>query len=206
MLLTVFQSLPVDGIFVVTTPQDLVGMIVRKAVKMAEMMHIPVLGAVENMAYALCPDCGKKIYLFGEGETAKQLDALGLPLLASMPIRPETARLCDQGMVEMADAPRSSAWWMWCCSSLNKNRAPAKQKKLRTAPGWSKRSLPGAFFDRCGSVRPVFYAGVSSAKRGRLPGAPAAFAFFFRCRFAELLPLHDPGQAFLQKRKFFGFL
>ena len=103
--LTVFQSLPVDGIFVVTTPQDLVGMIVRKAVKMAEMMHIPVLGAVENMAYALCPDCGKKIYLFGEGETAKQLDALGLPLLASMPIRPETARLCDQGMVEMADAP-----------------------------------------------------------------------------------------------------
>lgn len=105
MLLTVFQSLPVDGIFVVTTPQDLVGMIVRKAVKMAEMMHIPVLGAVENMAYALCPDCGKKIYLFGEGETAKQLDALGLPLLASMPIRPETARLCDQGMVEMADAP-----------------------------------------------------------------------------------------------------
>ena len=80
---------------------------------------------------------------------------------------------------------------MWCCSSSNKNRAPAKQKKLRVnTPGWSKRSLPGAFFDRCGSVRPVFYAGVSSAKRGRLPGAPAAFAFFFRCRFAELSSPH----------------
>ena len=103
--LSVFQSIPLDCIVIVASPQELVSMVVEKAVKMAEMMEVPIVGLVENMSYVSCPDCGKKIYLFGEGETAKQLDALGLPLLASMPIRPETARLCDQGMVEMADAP-----------------------------------------------------------------------------------------------------
>ena len=103
--LTVFQTLPVDGIIVVTTPQDLVGMIVRKAVNMANMMNIPVLGLVENMAYATCPDCGKKLYLFGEGKVEEEAKALGLPLLATLPINPATAALCDAGRIEMADVP-----------------------------------------------------------------------------------------------------
>ena len=98
--LTVFQSLPVDGIVIVTSPQDLVSMIVTKAVKMAEMMHIPVLGFVENYSYLRCPDCGKKISVFGEShldEVAAQLD---LPVLARLPIDPSVAQACDNGQME----------------------------------------------------------------------------------------------------------
>ena len=103
--LTVFQSLPIDGIIVVTTPQDLVGMIVRKAVNMANMMNIPVLGLVENMSYAVCPDCGKKLYLFGESRLAQQAAEMNLPILATLPLNPATAALCDRGQIEMADVP-----------------------------------------------------------------------------------------------------
>ena len=103
--LTVFQSLPIDGIIVVTTPQDLVGMIVRKAVNMANMMNIPVLGLVENMSYAVCPDCGKKLYLFGESRLAEQAAEMNLPILATLPLNPATAALCDRGQIEMADVP-----------------------------------------------------------------------------------------------------
>ena len=99
--LTVFQSLPVDGIIIVASPQELVGMIVEKAVKMAEMMNIPVLGLVENMAYFTCPDCSKKLYPFGEGRTAEVAAAHGLPLLAQLPIEPLLARACDAGLIEM---------------------------------------------------------------------------------------------------------
>ena len=77
--LTVFQSLPVDGIIIVTSPQELVGMIVEKAAKMAKMMNIPVLGLVENMSWIGCPDCGKKIYPFGESQTAKVALEEGIP-------------------------------------------------------------------------------------------------------------------------------
>ena len=98
--LTVFQSLPVDGVIIVTSPQDLVSMIVAKAVKMANMMHIPVLGFVENYSYLRCPDCGKKIYLFGEGKTAQAAAAHNLPLLAEMPIDPALASLTDAGSIE----------------------------------------------------------------------------------------------------------
>lgn len=102
--LTVFQSLPVDGIIVVTSPQELVSMIVGKAVKMAEMMDIPILGIVENMSYLKCPDCGKKISVFGESkidETAKQY---GLDVLGRIPIDPSIAQKCDEGNVEKTDA------------------------------------------------------------------------------------------------------
>ena len=102
--LTVFQSLPVDGIIVVTSPQELVSMIVGKAVKMAEMMDIPILGIVENMSYLKCPDCGKKISVFGESkidETAKQY---GLDVLGRIPIDPSIAQKCDEGNVEKIDA------------------------------------------------------------------------------------------------------
>ena len=98
--LTVFQTLPVDGVIIVTSPQDLVSMIVAKAVKMANMMHIPVLGVVENYSYLRCPDCGKKIYLFGEGKTAQAAAAHNLPLLAEMPIDPALASLTDAGSIE----------------------------------------------------------------------------------------------------------
>ena len=98
--LTVFQSLPVDGIIIVTSPQELVGMIVEKAVNMAKMMNIPVIGIVENMAYMPCPDCGKKLYPFGEGKTAEVAAKHGLPLLASLPINPALAAACDAGKVE----------------------------------------------------------------------------------------------------------
>ena len=99
--LTVFQSLPVDGIIIVASPQELVGMIVEKAVKMANMMNIPVLGLVENMSYVACPDCGKKIYIFGEGKVDETAAKYGLPVLAKLPIDPQLAKNCDQGVIEL---------------------------------------------------------------------------------------------------------
>ena len=103
--LTVFQSIPLDGVVVVSTPQDLVGMIVRKAVNMAGMMNIPVLGLVENMSYALCPDCGKKIEIFGKSRIAKEAAELSLPVLAQLPFDPNAAALCDAGEIEKVDNP-----------------------------------------------------------------------------------------------------
>ena len=98
--LTVFQSLPVDGIVVVTTPQDLVSMIVTKAVKMAEMMHIPVLGLMENYSYFRCPDCGKEHAIFGESHIERVAADLGLKVLARLPIDPAVAAACDAGRIE----------------------------------------------------------------------------------------------------------
>lgn len=99
--LTVFQTLPVDGVIVVTSPQELVALIVEKAVKMAEMMHIPVLGIVENMSYATCPDCGKKLYVFGESHVEETAKAYRLPVLAHTPIDPQLAKNADQGVIEL---------------------------------------------------------------------------------------------------------
>ena len=104
--LTVFQSLPVDGIVIVTSPQDLVSMIVTKAVKMAEMMHIPVLGFVENYAYLECPDCGKKINVFGQSHLDEVAAEFGLPVLARLPIDPMVAEACDKGAVETLSCDR----------------------------------------------------------------------------------------------------
>ena len=101
--LTVFQSLPVDGAVVVTTPQDLVNMIVGKSVNMARKMNIPTLGIVENMSYLLCPDCGKKINVFGESKAMEIADAFYIPAFASLPIDPEFVAMCDRGEVEKAD-------------------------------------------------------------------------------------------------------
>ena len=101
--LTVFQSLPVDGVVIVTSPQDLVSMIVTKAVKMANMMHIPVLGFVENYAYLTCPDCGKKISVFGESKLDQVAKEFDLPILARLPIDPAVAQACDHGLMETVD-------------------------------------------------------------------------------------------------------
>ncbi len=102
--LTVFQSLPVDGIIVVTSPQELVSMIVAKAVKMAQMMNIPILGLVENMSYIKCPDCGKKISVFGESHIDEIAVKHGLEVLGQIPIDPEIASCCDAGKVEEINA------------------------------------------------------------------------------------------------------
>ena len=101
--LTVFQSLPVDGIVVVTSPQELVGMIVKKAYNMAQMMNIPVLGLIQNMSYIICPDCGKKIYIYGEGHGEEIAKELNIPAYASLPMIPEIAALCDAGAIEDYD-------------------------------------------------------------------------------------------------------
>ena len=98
--LTVFQSLPVDGIIIVTSPQDLVSMIVSKAVKMANMMHIPVLGFVENYAYLQCPDCGKRIEVFGKSHLDQVAQHFELPILARLPIDPSIAESYDNGLME----------------------------------------------------------------------------------------------------------
>ena len=107
--LTVFQSIPVDGIIIVTSPQELVSMIVQKAVKMARMMDIPVLGIVENMSYAVCPDCGKKIMVYGESHTAEIAKEFGIPLLAQIPFDPALAKCVDQGVIELHESDAMDA-------------------------------------------------------------------------------------------------
>ena len=102
--LTIFQSLPVDGIIIVTSPQELVGMIVQKAMKMAQMMDIPVLGLVENMSYVVCPDCGKKIEIFGPSRVDEVAAQYGLPVLDRLPIDPKLAELTDHGRIEFTDS------------------------------------------------------------------------------------------------------
>lgn len=101
--LTVFQSIDISGIIVVATPQELVGMIVEKAVKMSEMMNIPVLGIVENMSYVTCPDCGKEIKLFGDSNIDRIAASYGIPVLARLPVDPAVAAACDAGTIEQAD-------------------------------------------------------------------------------------------------------
>lgn len=98
--LTVFQSVPLDGIVVVATPQDLVGMIVEKAVNMAKMMNIRILGIVENMSYIKCPDCGKEISIFGESHIDGIADKYQIPVLGKLPIDPKLTKACDEGLIE----------------------------------------------------------------------------------------------------------
>ena len=99
--LTVFQTIKLDGIIIVTSPQDLVSMIVEKAVNMAKLMDIPVLGLVENFSYIACPDCGKRIPLFGESHIEEVAEHFGLPVLGQLPIDPKLASACDKGLLEL---------------------------------------------------------------------------------------------------------
>lgn len=99
--LTIFQSIPLDGIIIVTTPQELVSMIVSKAVNMAKLMNIPIVGMIENMSYIACPDCGKKISLFGESRVDETSKEYGIPVLAKIPIDPKLTALCDRGLTEL---------------------------------------------------------------------------------------------------------
>ena len=99
--LTVFQSLPIDGCVIVSSPQDLVAMIVKKAANMADMMSIPVLGLVENMSYVKCPDCGKEIRVFGESHIDKIAKEHDIPVIGKIPMEPKLAAACDAGMIEL---------------------------------------------------------------------------------------------------------
>jgi Mrp family chromosome partitioning ATPase len=101
--LTVFQSLPVEGIVIVTSPQELVSMIVSKAVKMAETMNIPVIGIVENMSYLECPDCHSRIKVFGDSHIEQIAKQHSIDTIAKLPLNPAIAELCDKGLVEMFD-------------------------------------------------------------------------------------------------------
>ncbi|MBQ4037436.1 MAG: Mrp/NBP35 family ATP-binding protein [Clostridia bacterium] len=98
--LTVFQSVPVDGIVIVTSPQELVSMIVEKAVKMAKLMNIPILGLVENMSYFTCPDCGKQHSIYGESHVEELAERFGIPATARLPIDPALAAKVDAGLIE----------------------------------------------------------------------------------------------------------
>lgn len=99
--LTVFQSLPLDGIIIVTTPQDLVSMIVEKAINMARMMNVPIVGIVENMSYYDCPDCGHRHYIFGKSNLEQIAETYGIPNVARIPINPDYASQADRGLIEL---------------------------------------------------------------------------------------------------------
>ena len=101
--LTVFQSLPIDGILIVATPQELVGMIVRKALGMARMMKVPVLGIIENMSYVECPCCGEHIKVFGDSHVDETAEKFGIPVVARIPINPAQTAACDTGKAEYMD-------------------------------------------------------------------------------------------------------
>ncbi len=105
--LTVFQSIPLDGIIIVTSPQELVSMIVSKAVKMAQMMNVPILGVIENMSSYICPDCGKKHYPFGESKLEKVAEEYGIDILGRLPIDPAASAACDNGKIESVLIPEA---------------------------------------------------------------------------------------------------
>lgn len=98
--LTVMQSMPLSGVLLVTSPQDLAGMVVRKAAHMAQQLSIPIIGLIENMSYVLCPDCGRRIDVFGSSKADETARALGVPLLGRIPLDPELASHCDDGLIE----------------------------------------------------------------------------------------------------------
>lgn len=119
--LTVFQSIPVDGIAVVTSPQELVSMIVAKAVNMAEKMNIPILGIIENMSFVKCPDCGKEIKVFGESKLEKTARTFKLDILGRIPLDPKLAAACDRGMIELFEGE-------WLSNAVNKIDALLKEE------------------------------------------------------------------------------
>ena len=160
--LTVFQSLPVDGIIIVTTPQDLVTMIVKKAYNMAKMMNVPIIGLVENMSYFECPDCKKKYNIFGESKIDEVAKELGVPVLARLPIDPKTASLVDKmppsrAMVR-AILRRGGALRRQGDSSHNRQASEINGKILYSLPKCDALSGHKTTFTKT----PVLFAGVFS--------------------------------------------
>jgi Mrp family chromosome partitioning ATPase len=107
--LTVMQAMPLSGVLLVTSPQELAGMVVRKAARMAEHLDIPILGLVENMSFAVCPECGEQIEVFGPSQAGAVAEQLGIPLLGQLPLDPELARKCDAGQVEAYESLQFNA-------------------------------------------------------------------------------------------------
>ena len=124
--LSVFQSIPIGGIVVVTTPQDLVEMIVGKAVNMAKLMNVPVLGLVENMSYLNCPDCGKKIELFGKSKAEEIAKKFAIPAVAKLPLEAQTAALADEGRIEEANTDALAEIYESVKSARDVNQYPTE--------------------------------------------------------------------------------
>lgn len=145
--LTVFQSLPLDGIVIVTSPQELVSMIVEKAVKMAQMMNVPVIGIVENMSYFMCPDCGKKHRIFGESHLGKIADKYAIGNIAEIPMNTKIAAACDKGMIELFDGDWLDNMVEACLAADN----PDKHDGMPRPPEGCSGSCESCGVDGCGS-------------------------------------------------------
>ncbi|MBQ9960367.1 MAG: Mrp/NBP35 family ATP-binding protein [Firmicutes bacterium] len=144
--LTVFQSLPLDGIVIVTSPQELVSMIVEKAVKMANMMNVPVVGLVENMSYFVCPDCGKQHNIFGESHIEEIAAKYGITDIAKLPMEPKVAAACDQGLVETLDTTGLLQMAEACMKADNPNKHDGMPKPKGCTGSCSSCGVEG-----CGS-------------------------------------------------------
>ena len=145
--LTVFQSLPLDGIVIVTSPQELVSMIVEKAVKMAQLMNLPVIGIVENMSYFMCPDCGKKHRIFGESHVDAVASKYGIDNLAEIPMNTKIAAACDKGMIELFDGDWLDGMVEACLAADN----PDKHDGMPQPPEGCTGSCESCGVDGCGS-------------------------------------------------------
>ena len=145
--LTVFQSLPLDGLVIVTSPQELVGQIVEKAVKMANMMNVPIVGLVENMAYFECPDCGKQHKIFGESHVEEVAFRYGIPAVAQLPINPKIAGACDRGLIELYEGNWLDAMVDACLAAYN----PNKHDGMPEPPEGCSGSCDSCGVEGCGS-------------------------------------------------------
>ena len=145
--LTVFQTLPIDGIVIVTSPQELVGMIVEKAVKMADMMNIPIVGLVENMSYYVCPDCGKEHKIFGESHIDEIAEKYGIKAVAKLPMDSEIARTCDRGMAECLNTDALKAMVTECLGAYNPNKTDGRPEP----PAGCTGDCGSCGVDGCGS-------------------------------------------------------
>lgn len=145
--LTVFQSLPLDGIVIVTSPQELVSMIVEKAVKMAQLMNVPVIGIVENMSYFMCPDCGKKHRIFGESHVDAVASKYGIDNLAEIPMNTKIAAACDKGMIELFDGDWLDGMVEACLAADN----PDKHDGMPQPPEGCSGSCESCGVEGCGS-------------------------------------------------------
>lgn len=145
--LTVFQSLPLDGLVIVTSPQELVSLIVEKAVKMANMMNVPIVGLVENMSYFPCPDCGKNHKIFGESHIEEVASKYGIPVISQLPINPKIAAACDKGMIELFEGTWLDNMVEACLNADN----PNKRDGMPEAPEGCSGSCDSCGVEGCGS-------------------------------------------------------
>lgn len=145
--LTVFQSLPLDGLVIVTSPQELVSMIVEKAVKMANMMKVPIVGIVENMSYFVCPDCGKKHEIFGKSHIDEIAGRLGIQNVSRIPVNPKIAAACDRGMIELFEGDWLDSMVEACLKAEN----PEKHDGMPEVPEGCNGSCDSCGVEGCGS-------------------------------------------------------